>query len=468
MAENLDVVVIGAGPGGYVAAIHGAQLGLNVGLVERDRRLGGTCLLRGCIPTKALLESASLFDRIKNAGRFGIQVAAPTVDFDAVQRYKGKIVDENARGVSYLTKKYGVKVFNGHGRLSAPQEVSVTDDDGKETLLKARHVVLATGSRCVDLSFIPMDHERIINSDDLLEIKEVPGRLLVMGAGAVGSEFASVFERFGTKVHLIELQEHILPLEDREISKAVETSFRRQGIKVMTGTKVQKVERKGDEVHVAVEKPGGAIEQLVGDYLLVAIGRAPVTGDLGLDRVGIKPDARGYIDVDDHCRTDVPNIFAIGDIIKTPQYAHTASHEGTLVMDLIAGKEVRPFNYDHTPNCTFSHPEVGSIGLTERAARERGYDVKTATFPFKANGKAKIAQATDGLIKIVSEKKYDEVLGIHICGHHATDLISEGVIALHLEATVEELAHAIHPHPTLSEVVGEVAHALLHGNPLHF
>ncbi len=461
-------MVIGAGPGGYVAAVHGAQLGLKVGLVERDRRLGGTCLLRGCIPTKALLESASLFDRIRHASKFGIKVGAPAVDFPAVQKYKDRVVDSNARGVEYLTNKYGVQVFKGHARLSAPGQIALTAADGQVSTIQTRNVVLATGSRCSDLPFIKMDHTHILNSDDILEIQTVPPRLLVMGAGAVGSEFASIFARLGSKVDLIELQDRVLPMEDDEICAAVAKSFSRQGITIHTSTKVSSVQRDGDTVRVEIEKAGGAKSTLVGDILLVAVGRAPVTNDLGLEKLGVKTDAKGYVDADDHYRTSTPNIYAIGDIIRTPAYAHTASHEGTLAMDHIAGKHVHTINYDHTPNCTFTHPEVGSVGLTEREARKRGLDVKTATFPMTANGKAKIAQETDGLIKIVVDRKYDEVLGLHICGHHATDLISEGTLALHLECTAEELMHTIHPHPTLSEIVGEVAHAVSLGNPLNF
>jgi dihydrolipoamide dehydrogenase len=467
--ETLDVLVIGAGPGGYVAAIHGAQRGLKVGLVERDSRLGGTCLLRGCIPTKALLESASLFDKIKHANKFGIQVGAPVADFPAIQKYKERVVQSNARGVEYLTNKYGVQVLSGHARLTSPTTVSLTRADGATSTVTARHIVLATGSRCSDLPFLKADHERILNSDDILNIQHVPARLIVMGAGAVGSEFASIFARLGAKVDLIELQDRVLPMEDDEVCAAVAQSFKKQGINVLTSTKVGTVKREGDTVQVEIESKAGAKSTLTADYLLVAVGRAPVTDDLGLATVGVKTDSRGYVEVDTQTyKTSVPNVFAIGDIIKTPAYAHTASHEGCLAMDQIAGLHIHPVNYDHTPNCTFTYPEVGSIGLTEREARKRGLDIKTATFPMSANGKAKIAQETDGLIKLVVDSKYNEVLGIHICGHHATDLISEGSIALHLEATADELMHAIHPHPTLSEIVGEVAHAIGLGSPLHF
>lgn len=466
---ELDVVVIGAGPGGYVAAIHGAQRGLKVAIVERDTRRGGTCLLRGCIPTKALLESASLYDKLKHAGQFGIKVDGFAVDFAGVQAYKADIVDQNARGVDFLLKKYGVTLVEGTGRLTGRGKVEVTGRDGSKQTLATRNVVIATGSRVADLPVAPRDGQVIVNSDDLLEIDRVPEHLIVMGAGAVGSEFASVFVRFGSKVDLIELMPNILPLEDEEISKTVERSFKKQGMNVLTGTRVQKVERTGERaVRVEVERPGGKRETLTGDMLLVAVGRAPVTENLGLEALGVRLDKRGRIEVDARCRTGVEGIYAIGDVIATPWLAHVASHEGTMVMDQIAGLEAHPLNYDQVPNCTYCHPEVASVGLTEKAARERGYDVKVATVPFKAIGKAKIARETDGLIKFVAEKRYDELLGVHIVGHHATELIAESAAALRLETTTEEMMHTIHPHPTLSEIVGEVAHAAALGQPLHF
>lgn len=469
-AENeLDVVVIGAGPGGYVAAIHGAQRGLKVGIVERDSRRGGTCLLRGCIPTKALLESAGFYARLKHASDFGIKVDGFALDYPGVLAYKADIVDQNARGVDYLLKKYGVTLFEGTGRIASKGRVEVTGRDGGTQTLTTRNIVIATGSRCADLPVAARDGEVVINSDDLLELERVPERLIVMGAGAVGAEFASVFVRFGSKVDLIELMPNILPVEDEEISKAVERSFKKQGMNVLTGTKVTKVERTGErEVSVQIERPNGKTETLVGDTLLVAVGRAAVTDALGLDEVGVKRDSRGRVEVDGHCRTGVEGIYAIGDVIATPWLAHVASHEGTLVMDQIAGVEAHPLNLDQIPNCTYCHPEVASVGLTEKVARERGYDVKVATVPFKAIGKAKIAQETDGLIKFVAETRYDELLGVHIVGHHATELIAECVAALRLETTTEELMHTIHPHPTLSEIVGEVAHAAALGQPLHF
>lgn len=469
MASRLDAVVIGAGPGGYVAAIHGAQLGLNVAIVERDSRLGGTCLLRGCIPTKALLESASLFDRIGHAKKFGIRVEGVELDFEGVQKYKDRVVTSNSRGVDYLMKKNKITVHKGHGRVLSPERVSVTAEDGSETILETRNIVLATGSRCADLSFIPMDHEVIVNSDDILEIDKVPEHLIILGAGAVGTEFASVYRRFGSKVDIIELEDHILPIEDHEISEAVAKSFKRQGINVMTSTRLKKAERTGErEVQVQVEKPDGSMETLTGDMMLVAVGRAPVTDNLGLEEVGVELDGRGQVVVDGLCRSSTSGIYAIGDLIDTPWLAHVASHEGTLVMQHIAGRDVHAINYDRVPNCTYCHPEVASVGLTERAAREQGYDVKIGTFPFSASGKAKIAMETEGLVKIVAETRYDEVLGVHITGHHATELIAEAVAALTLETTSEELVHTIHPHPTLSEVMGEAAHATFFGQPLHF
>lgn len=467
-SQSYDVVVIGAGPGGYVAAIRSSQLGLNTAIVERDTRLGGTCLLRGCIPTKALLESAHLYEKMQKSEGFGIVASDVSLDFGAVQEFREKNVDANSKGVTFLMKKNKIDVVKGHGRLAGEGKVSVTDDDGNEQTLEAKNIILATGSRCSDMPFIEMDHVRTVNSDDILEIDHVPEKLVIMGAGAVGTEFASVYEAFGSEVTLIEYMDRLLPIEDADISKQLRKAYKKRGIDVKTSTAVKEVELVDGGVKVSYEPADGGERSVIeADMLLVAVGRAPLTDDIGADTVGLKLDDKGRIEVDEYCRTGVDGIYAIGDIIATPWLAHTASHEGTLCAEQCAGHKVRPINYQHNPNCTYSSPEVASVGLTEAQAKEKGYDVKIGTFPFTANGKARIMGEDGGLVKFVADKKYDELLGVHIIGPKATELIAEISLGLHLETTVEELFHTIHPHPTLSEAIGEAAAATFNGAPLN-
>jgi dihydrolipoamide dehydrogenase len=468
VSTNYDVTIIGAGPGGYVAAVRCSQLGLKTAIVEKDTRLGGTCLLRGCIPTKALLESAHLYDKMRESAKYGIATAGVTLDFGGVQKFRAKVVDTNSKGVNFLMRKNKVDVLSGHGRLAGPGKVSVTAADGTVTTVETRHVILATGSACADLPFIQMDHVRTVNSDDILEIKEVPKKLIIMGAGAVGSEFASVYRSFGAEVVLIEFMDFLLPIEDEDISKELDRVYRKRGIDVRLSTKVTKVDLVEGGVKVSVEpKAGGATEVIDGSMLLVAVGRRPLTDDVGLAGTQITRDKRGCIDIDEYCRTAEPNVYAIGDIVAHPWLAHVASHQGVQVAELIAGKHVHPINYGHVPNCTYCEPEVASVGLTERKAREAGYDVKVGSFPLSANGKARIMGADGGLVKFVADARYDQLLGVHIIGPKATELISEAVVALQLESTVEELLHAIHPHPTLAEAMGEAAAATFNGAPLN-
>ncbi|QDG51525.1 dihydrolipoyl dehydrogenase [Persicimonas caeni] len=469
--SKYDVVVIGSGPGGYVAAIRAGQLGLKTAIVEREKteRLGGTCLLRGCIPTKAMLQTADLLAKASHAEDFGISLSDPKVDMDKMDKYRARIVKKNAGGVKYLMKKNNVDVHFGHGRIAGKNKVSVEGLDGKTTTLETKHCVLATGSACQHLPFIEMDHERIIDSDDLLQMTDKPEHLVVIGAGAVGSEFASVFLRYGSEVTLVEMVDRLLPIEDVEVSKEIEKSFKKQGMNVMTSSKVTDVTRTDDGVKVVVETTKGgknSAKEIQASHLLVATGRRPVTGDCGLDKTKIEVDDRGYIAVDEYMQTAEDWVYAIGDIVNTPWLAHVASHEGILAVDHLAGEPAHPLNYDLVPNCTYTSPEVASVGLTEEQAKERGYDVKTGTFPFSAIGKASIVGQTEGFVKIVSETKYDELLGMHIIGPKATELITEGTVAMELESTVVELLHTIHPHPTLAEAVGEAAHAVM-GETIH-
>lgn len=464
-STQFDVVIIGSGPGGYVAAIRAGQNGLKTAIVEKAPKLGGTCLHWGCIPTKSMLHSASLFDEAKHGAEFGVVASNVQLDIKAVIKRKDKVVDKNARGVEFLMKKNKVQVFNGFGSLAGKGKVKVVSSDGKETILTTKNVVLATGSVIRDFPAFPVDHKIILNSDDMFSIPEVPESMIVLGAGAVGTEFASMFQRFGSKVTLIELMPHILPIEDTDISLELAKALRKSGMDILTETKVESVSKEGKGVKVTARTAKGEVKVIEASKLLVAIGRAPVTSGIGLEGTGVKLD-RGFVVVDQFMRTGEPNVYAIGDIVPTPQLAHVGSTEGILAVDHIAGKKVQPINYDLVPNCTYCTPEVASVGLTERKARERGYDVKVGTFPFPVNSKAAILGETFGLVKVVSEKKYDEVLGVHMVGPQVTNMIAEAGVALSLEATTEAFANVMHPHPTLSEAVMEAVHAAL-GHALH-
>ncbi len=468
MSTTYDVTVLGAGPGGYVAAIRASQLGLKTAIIEKDSRLGGTCLLRGCIPTKALLESAHMYDKARESRKWGVITEGVSLDFGGVQKFRAKTVDVNSKGVAFLMRKNKIDVVSGHGRLAGGGKIEVTAADGSVSVVESKHIIIATGSVCSDMPFIEMDHKRTVNSDDILEISEIPKNLIVMGAGAVGSEFASVYASFGSKVTLVEFMDQLLPIEDQEIGKELERVYKKRGIDVHTSTKITKVDLVEGGVKVTMEpKDGGDSTTIDGDMLLVAVGRKPVTWDIGIKNTVIETDKRGCIVVDEYCRTAEKNVYAIGDVIATPWLAHVASHEGTMVAELIAGKHVHPINYLHTPNCTYCEPEVASVGYTEAKAIEAGFEVKVGTFPFSASGKARIMGADGGMVKIVADKKYDQLLGVHIIGPKATELIAEAVLGLQLETTVEEMLHAMHPHPTLAEAMGEAAAATFNGAPLN-
>ncbi len=461
--EEFDLIIIGSGPGGYVAGIRAGQLGLEAAVVEKDPKYGGTCGLRGCIPTKALLHTAAVLDDIRDAGDLGVEVAEPKLDIVKAQERKQKIVDANAKGVEFLFKKNKVTGLHGVGRIAGPHEVEVEGKDGKTTY-GARFILIATGSVPRDIPIAPADGERILNSDHILELEQVPGSLAVLGAGAVGTEFASIYASFGTKVTLIEMLPRVLPIEDEEVSAELQRALRKRGLEVMTGTKLQSAERTENGVKLTLE--GGKKNTVEADLLLVAIGRKPVTENLGLEALGIELE-RGYVKVDlATMQTAVPHIYAVGDVINTPWLAHVASSEGILAVEHMAGQSARPINYDRVPSCTYCEPEVASVGLTEAKARERGYDVQTGKFPLSALGKARILGKTAGFVKVVRERKYDELLGVHIVGAHATDLIAEACVALQMEGTDEELFRTMHAHPTLSEAVMEAAHAA-HGQAIH-
>jgi dihydrolipoamide dehydrogenase len=461
---TFDLTVIGSGPGGYVAAIRAAQLGLKTAVVELAPRPGGTCLLWGCIPTKALLHAAEVLETSRHAGRFGVKVAAGELDIEGLHKYKDKVVTSNVKGVEYLFKKGAITLVPGRGRLAGPGRVEVAEAGGVTKTLETKFTIVATGTVIRALPGVEFDGKQIINSDHALGFKKVPASLIVLGAGAVGVEFASIFATFGAKVTIVELLPRLIPIEDAALGAELERAFKKRGLAVHTGTKVEKVVREKDRVTVTASKDGTPV-QLEAEVLLVAVGRRPLTEDLGLEAMGIKLD-RGFVEVDGFMRTTAPGVWAIGDIVKTQALAHVASHEGIVAVEDAAGLEPHPIDYDKVPSCTYCDPEVASVGLTEDEARKRGYDVVVGQFPFSAIGKAKILEDPRGFVRIVAEKKYDQVLGVHIIGAHATELIAEATAALNLEATAASLFQAVHAHPTLAEAVGEAALAV-HGRAIH-
>src|SRR5215204_837883 len=459
LAEQFDVTIIGSGPGGYVAAVRAGQLGLKVALVEKekDARLGGTCGLRGCIPTKALLNAAHLYDKASHFENFGLKVKELSFDWTGVQKYKSDVVAKNSAGVTYLMKKNKVTVYNGLGKIAGKGKVEVDLGGGKKEALDTKNIIIATGSVVRPIPGFETDGKQVVNSDHILELEKVPKSLIVMGSGAVGSEFASVYHRFGTDVTLVELLDRIVPLEDVEVSKELARAFKKQGMKVETGLKLDKLEKGKKSVKVSGKNAKGDTVALEAEMLLVAVGRMAYLEGLGLENTKVKVSQKGTVEVNEYCETAEPGIFAIGDVIPTAQLAHLASKEGIMVVEKIAGKKVEPIKHNLVPNCTYCDPEVASVGLTEAKAKEAGYDVKVGKFPFSASGKARILGETDGFVKIVSEKKYDEVLGVHIIGPHATELLAEACVAMQLETTADELGRTIHAHPTVSESVMEAA-----------
>jgi dihydrolipoamide dehydrogenase len=466
-----DIVVIGAGTGGYVAAIRAAQLGKKVAVVEKQKALGGTCLIWGCIPTKALLEHAHAFKIIQNAKEWGVALpaGASTIDMRQVHARKDKIVAGLTRGVEFLFKKNKIDWIKGTARLAGPGKVDVFEGD-KQTLTTT-DVIIATGSAPRTIPDVVLDGTRIITSDEAIHLSEIPKSLAILGAGAVGVEFASIFRRFGSEVTLMEWLPRITPLEDETISAELDKSFRKQGIKVLTGTRITSAAASGDHVEIQAIAQDRTSHSLAADVLLVATGRSPVTSGLGAEEAGICME-KGYVIVDSAYRTSVPSVSAIGDVIaldegtRHPQLAHVSSAEGIAVAERLAGLEVRPLNYDQVPSCTYCEPEIGSVGLTEAEAKSRGYDVRVGSFPFGVLGRAKMAGETEGFVKVVADARYDEVLGVHMIGSRSTELVAEATVALRLECTVEELIKTIHAHPTFSEAVHEAAHAA-HGAAIH-
>ncbi len=462
---DYDIAVIGSGPGGYVTAIRAAQLGLSAAVVEMASDLGGTCLHVGCIPTKALLHTAEALDNARQASRLGVEVGDIQLDIEQMHRHKDKTIRSNTKGIELLLRKNGIDRLSGRGRLVGPGKVQVHPDAGEAFNVESKNVVLATGSVIRDIPAFPCDGTRIINSDDALSLKHMPESLIVLGAGAVGVEFASMFASFGVEVSLVELLPHVLPLEDKEISGELEKAFKRRGINIYTGANVEDVLATDRNVRLQVTADGSSFK-LEAEKLLVAVGRSPLTGDLGLETVGVQPE-NGFIPVNDHMQTSQPGVYAVGDIVKSPALAHVASYEGVVAAEDAAGAEPRAIDYDKVPSCTYCRPEVASIGLTEKEARNRGLQIQIGKFPFAASGKAKVLNETGGFIKIIADEKYDELLGVHIIGPQATELIGEAIIALELESSATSLFQAMHAHPTLAESMAEAALAI-HNRTINF
>ena len=468
MAETpkYDVVVIGSGPGGYVAAIRAGQLGMKTAIVERDDKFGGTCLHVGCIPTKDLLLNAEVFDYFKNGKEFGITCKEFSLDWQAVLARKAKVVTKLSKGVEFLLKKNKVDMIRGTGKLGVPGKVSVTDPKGATQEISAKSIVLATGSEARLLPGLEADGKTILTNKEILSVPDIPKSMVVIGAGAVGVEFASIFYRFGSKVTILEMLPRAVPLEDEEISAELEKSFRHQGIVIHTQAKVAKVAKSAKGITVDFTGADGKPQTLEADTCLVAVGRAPNTTGIGLEKTRAKLE-RGFVKTNGYMQTDEPGVYAIGDIVaNSPLLAHVGSMEGIVAVTHAAGRPAEPINYHQIPNCTYTEPEIGSVGLTERQVREAGHKVKIGKFPYAAVSKATILGAREGFVKVVSDEKYGEILGVHIIGPRATETIAEAVMAMRLEGTVDDIAHAIHAHPTLAEAMGEAAHAAVDW-PIH-
>lgn len=454
-----DVLIIGGGPGGYVAAIRAHQRGLNVGLVEKAD-LGGTCANWGCIPTKALLHSAGMLEDLRRAKQFGVLADNVRGDYAAAQKHSRQSADRLRQGVEFLMRNNKVTVYNGTARLTAANEVIVDD---KETI-KAKNIIIATGGRPRLLPGVEADGELILTSREALALTELPKSMAIIGAGAIGVEFASIFSSFGVEVTIIEALPTIVPLEEPEISAELTKLFKRQGINIVTDARVEKINKRkaGVTVHVTV---GDEKELIRTDKVLIAIGVAPNSENLGLEELGVETD-RGFITVNDRMQTNVAGVYAIGDVISGPQLAHVASEEAVVAIETIVGGDVRPIDYAKVPRATYCHPQVAAVGLTEAEAKERGYDVKVGTFPLRANGLAVASGKTDGFVKVVAESKYDEILGVHVIGSIASELIAEIGLGLTIETTLHDVAATIHAHPTMSEIVKEGAMAAL-GEAIH-
>lgn len=457
MSKQYDLVVIGAGPGGYVAAARAAALGMATAIVEKDPALGGTCLHRGCIPTKALLHAADTYDEVKHGARIGIKSSGVEVDWSEVQKYKDRVVSMNAGGVAHLMKSKNIDVYHGFGRLLNNKlvEVDLADSKNKNIKLETKNILIAVGSKPRDLPSAEKS-PRILNSDSILGLKHIPGSLTIIGGGVIGIEFASLFARFGTKVTVIESLPRIMNTADEECTKELQSQLEKQGVVFHVNAKVQKITNKSELAHVTFATADNKSIQIDSDYVLVSIGRAPLTDNIGLQNTTVKLD-RGFVVVDGMMRSAEPTIYAIGDCVNTPWLAHVASKEGLIAVEHMAGLNPMPINYDHTPSCVYSEPPMAWAGLSAEQARERGLEVKISKFDFMRNGKAGILQKNRGFVKFISDPKYGEILGVHIIGPQATELLAEPAFAMQIEATIDDIAETVHAHPTLYEAIYEAA-----------
>lgn len=456
MASKYDLIVIGSGPGGYVAAIRASQLGMKVGVVEKAE-LGGVCLNWGCIPTKALLKSAQVFDYINHSSDYGISVKDAKADFGGMVKRSREVAGGMSKGIQFLFKKNKIDHISGHGTLKKGKKVEVKDESGKVTTYDANHIILATGGRSRELPTMPIDGKKIIGYREAMVLDKQPKKMVVVGSGAIGVEFAYFYNTLGTEVTVVEFMDKIVPVEDDEVSKQLERSFKKSGMKIMTSSEVTNVDTKGKGCKVTVKTKKGE-EQIECDVVLSAVGVTTNLENLGLEAVGVKTD-RGKVIVDDYYKTNVDGVYAIGDIVKGQALAHVASAEGIICVEKIKGMHVEPIDYNNIPGCTYCSPEVASVGYTEKAAKEAGYEVKVGKFPFSASGKAKAAGASDGFVKVIFDAKYGEWLGAHMIGSNVTEMIAEAVAARKLETTGHEIIKTVHPHPTMSEAVMEAAAA---------
>jgi len=450
--SNFDVIVLGSGPGGYVTAIRASQLGLKTAIVEKEN-LGGVCLNWGCIPTKALLKSAQVFEYLQHAGDYGLKAEGVDKDFDAVVKRSRNVADGMSKGVQFLMKKNKIEVINGYGTLKSGKKLSVKDAEGKETEYGANHIIIATGARSRELPSLPQDGKKIIGYREAMTLDHQPKRMIVVGSGAIGIEFAYFYKAMGTEVTVLEYLPNIVPVEDVDISKQLERSFKKMGVKIMTAAEVTSVDTSGEGVKATVKTAKGE-EILEADIVLSAVGIKSNIENIGLENVGIATD-RDKILVNDYYQTNIPGYYAIGDVTPGQALAHVASAEGILCVEKIAGMHVEALDYGNIPGCTYCSPEIASVGLTEQQAKDAGHDIKVGKFPFSASGKAKASGNSDGFVKVIFDAKYGEWLGCHMIGAGVTDMIAEAVVARKLETTGHEILKAVHPHPTMSEAVME-------------
>ncbi|MEY3415999.1 MAG: dihydrolipoyl dehydrogenase [Bacteroidota bacterium] len=463
MANSYDVIVVGSGPGGYVAAIRASQLGLKVAVVEKAE-LGGICLNWGCIPTKALLKSAQVFEYINHAKDFGIDVKEAHVDFGAVVKRSRDVAAGMSKGIQFLLRKNKIDVIAGAGKLIGSKKLMVTDAANVSTEFTANHIILATGGRSRQLPNLPIDGKKVIGYREAMVLDKQPKKMVVVGSGAIGVEFSYFYNSIGTAVTIVEFMPRIVPVEDEEVSKQLEKSFKKSGIEVLTNSSVESVDTSGDQVKVHIKTAAGMIT-IEADVVLSAAGVVTNIEGIGLEEVGIATD-KGKVLVDDFYQTNIPGVYAIGDIVKGPALAHVASAEGIICVEKIAGHHPEPLNYGNIPGCTYCSPEISSVGMTEQQAKDAGYELKVGKFPFSASGKASASGHKDGFVKLIFDAKYGELLGAHMIGANVTEMIAEIVVARKLETTGHEIIKAVHPHPTMSEAIMEAA-AEAYGEVIH-